>query len=113
MALQIRQGKDTLSADTIKKYEAALEIRDTTIKDLNSKIRQSDDLHVSQITSLQTQITNLQSQITALNTEKKALEDTVTGKAYLEKIVSDLADIKIKLGITNRHEDAEKPSGSN
>lgn len=149
--MQIRQGKDKLSADTLKKYEDALEVREITIKDLNARLIKKDEehaaeikamqtRHASEIQDLQSQITGLQAQITALTSKNKVLEDSVTGKVYLEKILEmlsafapliakdgmlqeflsahkrhddDLSDIKNHLKISNRHEDnGTTPAGN-
>lgn len=86
----IRNGKDKLSAETLKQYADALEVREITIKDLNKKLEEKDKLHAEQMTAMQAQITGLQSQITALTSKNQVLEDAVTGKVYLEKILEIL-----------------------
>jgi len=101
LILQVRQKNDTISADTLKKYEDALEIRNTTIDDLKKKIESDAALaketiaatakvHAAQIESMQSQISGLQAQITALTTKNKVLEEAVTGKVYLEQILGML-----------------------
>lgn len=131
--MQVRNGKDKLSSDTLKKYQEALEIRETTIHDLQEKIDQKDKLHAEQMNNMQAQITALQTQIANLTSKNKMLEDAVTGKVYLEKVIQMLSafqpliakdgilqefqkdhaetkialdDIKNSLHITKRHEDS-------
>lgn len=132
LIIQVRQGKDKLSADTLKKYEDALEVREITIKDLQEKLVKKEEAHALEVKGLQGQINGLQAQVDALTSKNKVLEEAVTGKVYLEKILemlnafqpllakdgileefkrdhaeqrADMADIKNKLNITNRHED--------